>query len=177
MAVINLEGIKERGKLIKAQAEEQRKIEEGSFWRRVETIRKSQKDCINFIDTCKELFANGMKQETQDWMKNQKKIQFYFVDSDHHINRYNFDNEPAFFLSLSNDKYDLHPSVAYYPKSNNIVFSVAMYGSTSILHTPVDKIIEQTLKSDGGKFNKGLTELATYLQPFLDDFYEWVMAL
>lgn len=177
MAVINLEGIKERGRLIKAQAEEQRKIEESSFWRRVETIRKSKKDCINFIDTCKELYANGMKQETQDWMQKQKKIQFYFVDNGHHINRYNFDNEPAFFLSLSNDGCNLHPSVAYYPKSNNIVFSVSMYGSTSILDTPVDTIIEKTLKRDDGMFNKGLTKLANHLQPFLNEFYEWVMAL
>ena len=53
MAVINLEGIKERGKFIKAQIDEQKRIEENAFWRRVETIRKSQKDCINFIDTYK----------------------------------------------------------------------------------------------------------------------------
>lgn len=177
MAVINLEGIKERGRLIKAQAEEQRKIEESSFWRRVETIRKSKKDCINFIDTCKELYANGMKQETQDWMKKQKKIQFYFVDNAHHINRYNFDNESAFFLSLSNDRYNLHPSVAYCPKSNNIVFSDAMDDSTSILSTPVDTIIGRTLKRDDGMFNKGLTDLAIHLPIFLNDFYEWVMAL
>ena len=61
MAVINLEGIKERGKFIKAQIDEQKRIEENTFWRRVETIRKSQKDCINFINTYKALCENGMK--------------------------------------------------------------------------------------------------------------------
>lgn len=174
MAVINLEGIKERGKFIRAQIDEQKRIEENAFWRRVETIRKSQKDCINFIDTYKALCENGMKQELEVWMSYQKKIKFYFMNDDGYISRYDFDNEPLFVFSLG-DNFD--PSVSYYPESNDIEFSTCRTNKSSILDTPVDTLIERTLKRDDGMFNKGLTDLATHLQPFLDEFYKWVMAL
>lgn len=177
MAVINLEGIKERGKFIKAQIDEQKRIEENVFWRRVETIRKSQKDCINFIDTYKALCENGMKKELEVWMSYQKKIKFYFMGDGGYISRYNFDDEPLFLLSLSDNLNTTDPSVSYYPESNDIEFSTCRTNKISILGTPVDTLIERTLKRDDDMFNKGLTDLATHLQPFLDEFYEWVMAL
>ena len=174
MAVINLEGIKERGNFIKAQKEGQKRMEENSFWRRVETIRKSQKDCINFIDTYKALCENGMKKELEVWMSYQKKIKFYFMGDDGYISDYNFDGKPLFVFSLGDN---FNPAVFYYPKSNDIVFSSCRTNKSGILDTPVDTLIEHTLKCDDGMFNKGLTDLATYLQPFLDEFYKWVMAL
>ena len=177
MAVINLEGIKERGKFLNAQIDEQKRIEENSFWRRVETIRKSQKDCINFIDTYKALCENGMKKELEDWMSYQKKIKFYFMGDGGYISRYNFDDEPLFMFSLSANTNTTDPSVSYYPESNDIVFRTCRTNESGIFDTPIDTLIEHTLKRDDGMFNKGLTDLATHLQPFLDEFYEWVMAL
>lgn len=177
MAVINLEGIKERGKFLNAQIEEQKRIEENSFWRRVETIRKSQKDCINFIDTYKALCENGMKKELEVWMSYQKNIEFYFMGDGGYISHYNFDGKPLFMFSLNAKTNTTDPSVSYYPESNDIVFSSCRTNKSGILDTPVDTLIEHTLKCDDGMFNKGLTDLATYLQPFLDEFYKWVMAL
>lgn len=177
MAVINLEGIKERGNFIKAQADEQKRIEENSFWRRVETIRKSQEDCINFIDTYKALYENGMEKELKNWMSYQKKIQFYFMGDGGNLSSYNFDGKPIFLISASDNPNNTLPSVEYHPKSNDIVFGLYRMNKTDVSDTPIDTIIGRTLKRDDGMFNKGLTELAAHLQPFLDDFYKWVMAL
>lgn len=177
MAVINLEGIKERGKFIKAQIDEQKRMEENSFWRRVETIRKEQKNCINFIDTYKALYENGMEKELENWMSYQKKVEFSFMGDDGYIYRYDFDGKPLFIFSLSTNSNTTNPSVSYYPKSNDIVFSSHRTSKIGILNTPVDTIIERTLKCDDGMFNKGLTDLTTHLPIFLNEFYEWVMAL
>ena len=160
MAVRNLEAINRHGEMIAQQKSNANKMREDSFWNRVNIIRKSSNDAVDFADTVSALCKNGLRTKFDEWVKTQN------------VNYSTYNNE--FSIGSSSDG-----RVIYVPSSNDVQFAWSNYGMGecySVNKGKLDYIVHRALLHREN-YDKCLTLMAERLQPFIDAFFKWVDTL
>ena len=161
MAVRNMDAIERQGNMIAEQKRNARQMREDGFWKRVNTIKACHDDAIDFVDTVDALCKNGLRDKFDEWMK-QQNVDYTIYDKRLRV------------CCLSDNRQDAH--VYYVPTENAVCFGWSGWGMCEYYTTEhkgnIDLFIHNYLK--GKNYDKGLTMMATRLQPFLKAFFEWV---
>ena len=159
MAVRNLDAIKRHGTMIAEQIRNEEQMREDFFWKRVNIIKSCHDDAIDFIDTVKALWGNGLGDKYEQWMEQQNV----------HYMPY---NKEIRICCLMDGKQQAH--VYYEPIENVVCFGWSGWGMSEYYSTDKDvkNFIHNSLK--GRHYDDGLTMMAERLQPFLKSFFEWV---
>ena len=157
-----MDAIERQGKMIAEQKTNERKMREESFWQRVNTIKACHDDAVDFIDTVDALVKNGLRWRFSEWMK-QQNVSYTIYDKKLGV------------CCLSDNRQDAH--VYYVPTENAVCFGWSGWGMCEYYSTneKMDYFIHTYLSSHG--YDKGLTMMATRLQPFLKAFFEWVKTI
>ena len=160
MAVRNFDAIKRQGDMIAEQKANKRRMVEENFWKRVNIIKGSHNDAIDFIDTVDALCKNGMRAMVDEWLKNKNVY-------------YTIYNKKFGVRCLSDSSQSAN--VYYCPQENAIEFGWSGWGMCELLSTSryADRMIDVGLKSDKN-YDEGLTMMAERLQPYIDAFFKWV---
>ena len=148
--------------MIAEQRRNEAQMRKEDFWRRVNLIKGCHNDAVDFVDTVEALCKNGMTSKFEAWMK-QQNVSYTIYDKKLKVR------------CLCDHKQDAH--VYYAPAENAVCFGWNGYGMCEYFSTNMntDYFIQRRLGSHG--YDDGLTALATRLQPFLDNFFEWVDSL
>lgn len=165
MAVRNITSIVRQGNMISEQQRNKRIMRENNFWLRINTIRSSHDDAVDFVDTVDALYRNHLGTRFEKWMKAQN-VEYTRCGN-------------KLFVSLS-----LHPTrfveskVYYTPSDNHVSFTWQGYGMGESYSTSQDlsHFIHTYLENDH-RYDELLTTMATRLQPFLSAFFDWVSQL
>lgn len=159
MAVRNMDAIERQGNMIAEQKRNARQMKEENFWKRVDIIKASHDDAIDFVDTVEALCKNGLRGKFEAWME-QQNVHYTIYDKKLSI------------CCLSDRKQDAH--VYYVPTENAVCFGWRGWGMCEYYSTNerMEYFIQQYL--DGKNYDEGLTKMATRLKPFLQAFFEWV---
>jgi len=157
-----MDAIERQGKMIAEQKANERKMREDGFWQRVNTIRACHDDAVDFIDTVDALVKNGLRWRFSEWMK-QQNVSYTIYDKKLGV------------CCLSDNRQDAH--VYYVPTENAVCFGWSGWGMCEYYSTneKMDYFIHTYLSDHG--YDKGLTMMATRLQPFLKAFFEWVKTI
>jgi len=163
MAVRNFDAIKRQGDMIAEQQANKRRMVEENFWKRVDIIKNSHADAIDFIDTIDAMCKNSMRAMVDEWLKN-KNV------------HYTIYNKKFGVCCLSDSRQSAH--VYYCPQENGIdtvEFGWSGWGMCECYSTnkSTDYLIHVALKRDRN-YDEGLTMMAERLQPFIDAFFKWV---
>ena len=162
MAVRNMEAINRQGEMIAQQRRNARQMREESFWNRVNMIKASHKDAVDFVDTVDALYKNGMGTKFEEWLKNQN------------VGYANYNKRMAVSCKVDCERKE-SAHVYYVPAKNSVGFGWNGYGmceSYTAGESDAEYLIHQRLSHHG--YDEGLTKLAERLQPFLDAFFKWV---
>jgi hypothetical protein len=145
--------------MIAGQIRNERQMREEGFWKRVNIIKACHDDAIDFVDTADALIKNGLSGKFHEWMKQQNV-------------GYSCNYKRLSVGCLRDSKQEAH--VYYVPKENAVCFGWNGWGMCEFYSTNEDMnhFIHNYLKGKG--YDKGLTIMATRLQPFLKAFFEWV---
>lgn len=159
MAVRNMHAIQRQGNMIAEQRRNERQMREDGFWKRVNIIKACHEDAIDFVDTVDALCKNGLRGKFEEWIKQQNVS-------------YTIYNKRLCVCCLSDRRQDAH--VYYVPTENAVCFGWSGWGMCEYYSTnkEMDYFIHTYLIGHG--YDKGLTMIATRLQPFLKAFFEWV---
>lgn len=159
MAIRCKENILRQGKMIAEQRQNQYQMIVNNFWDRVNIVKECHDDAIDFIDTAKALYGNGLGAKFETWCKSQN-VTYY---------------ELGFRICcLSNNRESAY--VTYYPIKDIITFSWSGWGMCECYSTEnADYFISNYLKNKS--YDNGLTDLSVRLKPFLHAFFEWVETL
>lgn len=160
MAVRNFGAIKRQGDMIAEQQANKRKMGEENFWKRVDIIKKSHDDAIDFVDTIDAMCKNGMRAMVEEWLKN-KNVHYTIYNKEFEV------------CCLSDSRQSA--SVYYCPQGNSVDFGWAGWGMCEYYSTNkcADYLIHVALKRDKN-YDEGLTMMADRLQPYIDAFFKWV---
>ena len=160
MAIRCKEKILRQGKMIAEQKQNEQNLIVDNFWNRVNIVKECHDDAIDFIDTAKALYGNGLGGKFETWRKAQN-VTYY--DLGFRV------------CCLSDNKQSAY--VTYYPLKDMITFSWSGWGMSECYSTTEDAkyFISHYLKDK--KYDKGLTDLAIRLKPYLNAFFEWVETL
>lgn len=153
-----MDAIQRQGNMIAEQRRNERQMREEGFWKRVNIIKACHDDAIDFVDTVDALAKNGLRGKFDEWMKQQNVS-------------YTYDKKLR-VCCLSDNRQDAH--VYYVPTENAVCFGWSGWGMCEYYSTneKMDYFIHTYLSGHG--YDKGLTMMATRLQPFLTAFFEWV---
>jgi len=159
MAIRCEQKILRQGKMIAEQRQNEQNLIVNNFWNRVNIVKECHNDAIDFIDTVKALYENGLGSKFDAWCK-LKNVTYY---------------ELGFRVCcLSDNRQSAH--VTYYPTKGIITFSWSGWGMCECYSTEeAEYFIPRYLKNHG--YDKGLTDLSIRLKPFLNAFFEWVETL
>lgn len=158
MAVRNFDSIKRHGDMVRNQVANERKMREENFHKRVGIIKAYQQDAIDCVDTILALFKNGLRQQYEDWESKQ-------------TDGINFDYQWQSLDCGCPENKDA--TVSYVPKTNIIKFGWSAHGMYECYqdNQHLDYLIHTAMP---GRYDGGLTRMATKLKPFLDAFFAWV---
>jgi len=154
-----MEAINRQGAMIAQQRQNARQLKEENFWKRVNMIKASHDDAVDFVDTVEALYKNNMSTKFEEWMKNQNVYYTYY-------------NKRLKVSCVCERKESA--SVSYQPDEDAVKFGWNGYGMCEGYSTNdnTDYLIHQRLRDHG--YDEALTKLAERLQPFLDAFFKWV---
>jgi hypothetical protein len=160
MAIRCQENILRQGKMIAEQKQNEQNLIVNNFWNRVNIVKECHDDAIDFIDTAKALYQNGLGGKFETWCKSQN-VTYYALGFR--------------ICCLSDNKQSAY--VTYYPLKDMITFSWSGWGMSECYSTTTDAeyFISHYLKDK--KYDKGLTDLSIRLKPFLNAFFEWIETL
>ena len=157
MGVRNLNGIKERAR----KEQYKRSQKEKDFWKLIDTIKQSRQDALDFKATKNELENNGLENLYNSWYIPTNPL---VVDDD------------SFIGSTGYNYIDVY----YNPESNEVIFiekdDIGEKQYSYVISEPNEESSDffDNEYSVHSHWNYRLNQLATNLQPFLNNFFEWV---
>lgn len=158
MAVRNFDSIKRHGDMVRNQIANERTMREENFYKRINIIKACQADAIDCVDTILALFKNGLRQQYEDWESKQ-------IDGI----RFSYQNQ-SLGCGCPENK---NAIVRYIPKTNIVQFQWSAHGMCESYEDSkhCDYLIHTAMP---GRYDGGLTRMATKLEPFLNAFFAWL---